>query len=126
LQTTPAEGGGNIIRSPESDSLVEAATTSPEVRAVVETQAPEAAPTTATAVSNVKTDFEAWAKSKLIDVAEPIDFAASPPFVDPQLDAQIGIDGTLRLAFASGEVKLPAFAIRQLVDFLEDTISVWE
>lgn len=53
LQTTPAEGGVNIIRSLESESLVEAASTSPEVQAVVEQQAPEA--TMAPAGSDVKT-----------------------------------------------------------------------
>ena len=36
LQTTPADGGANIIRSPESGSDVVAAISSPEVRAVVE------------------------------------------------------------------------------------------
>ena len=36
LQTTPADGGANIIRSPESESPVGAASASPEVRAVVE------------------------------------------------------------------------------------------
>ena len=36
LQTTPADGGANIIRSPESGSGVDAAISSPEVRVVVE------------------------------------------------------------------------------------------
>lgn len=141
LQTTPAEGGVNIIRSLESESLVEAASTSPEVQAVVEQQAPEASP--APASSDVKPapplTVKEWAdqqinlkpiaqpfQKRLIAALKAFDEVEEPQeFTDPQLFAMVSIDGTLHIAFAGKEINLPAFAVRQLGEFLSDTEPAW-
>lgn len=119
LQTTPADGGGNIIRSQASGSVVDAATSSPEGQAVVEQQAlvSPAAP----AGSDVKSEIEIIASEmfQLDDDNLPVEFT------DPQLFAMVSIDGTLHIAFADQEINLPAFAVRQLGEFLSDTEPVW-
>lgn len=122
LQTTPAEGGVNIIRRPESDSPVGAATTSSEVRAVVEQPGADAVPLPAG--SDVVPDFRKWAADKLLELEE-IEVPEPVEFTDPQLFAMISIDGTLHISFAGKEVNLPAFAVRQLGDFLADTEPAW-
>ncbi|MBS1143392.1 MAG: hypothetical protein H6R14_798 [Proteobacteria bacterium] len=126
---TPAAGGAYISRSTESDRLVEADSTSTEARAVVETQAAglaaeESALASAyrPAVSDVKSDIEIIA-DQLFQVSEdepPIEFA------DPQLFAMISIDGTMHIAFAWKEINLPAFAVRELADFIGDTEAAWD
>lgn len=141
LQTTPAEGGVNIIRSLESESPVGAASTSPEVQAVVEQQAPEVSP--APAGSDVKPapplTVKEWAdqqinltgggwpfKNRFAADFKVIDEVEQPQeFTDPQLFAMVSIDGTLHIAFAGKEINLPAFAVRQLGEFLSDTEPAW-
>lgn len=94
--------------------------------AVVETQgsrvmaAPEAKTSaSAPADSDVKpSEFQQWAKSKMFQIAED-----HPPieFTDPQLFATLSIEGAVHIAFAGREINLPAFAVRELYEFLEAT-----
>lgn len=137
LQDTPAGGGANNTGSRASDSHVVAASTSSEGAAVVEQQAGAIAPmegvdsTDQPAGSDVpfyqpsdeaRKDFSTWAESQLFQVAPE---AAPVEFTDPQLFAMVSIDGTLHIAFAGNEINLPAFAVRQLGEFLSDTEPAW-
>lgn len=121
LQTTPAEGGVNIIRSLESESPIGAADTLTEVQAVVEQQEPELPSAPVSARSDVKSDIQALSDQlfQVADDLEPVEFT------DPQLFAMISIDGTMHIAFAGKEINLPAFAVRQLGDFMSDTEPAW-
>lgn len=129
LQTTPAEGWVNIIRSLESESPVGAASTSPEVQAVVEQPAADDSPLPAG--SNVpfyqpteegRKEVEAWSETKLFQLDE---MAPAVEFTDPQLFAMVSIDGALHISFAGKEINLPAFAVRQLGEFLDGTQAAW-
>lgn len=135
LQTTPAEGGVNIIRSLESESLVEAASTSPEVQAVVEQPVADDSPLPAGSDVNTERryfvegqapadtqELKDWAAQQLFKLN---DMAPAVEFTDPQLFAMVSIDGTLHIAFAGKEINLPAFAVRQLGEFLSDTEPAW-
>lgn len=72
-------------------------------------------------VKSNQSDIEIIASQmfQLDDEHAPIDF------IDPQLFATLSIEGAVHIEFAGKEVLLPAFAVRQLHDFLEDTHPVF-
>ena len=101
LQTTPADGGANIIRSPESGSVVDAAISSPEVRAVVEQPVADDSPLPAG--SDVR----------------------SHKYDTPRLNITINQIGCLELAYGKDRFAIPADDVKPLTSFLDATALLW-
>jgi len=101
LQTTPADGGANIIRSPESGSDVVAAISSPEVQAVVEQPVADDSPLPAG--SDVR----------------------SHKYNTPRLNITINLLGCLELSYGKDRFAVPQDDVYLLSAFLGCTEQLW-
>ncbi len=102
LQTTPAEGGANIIRSRASDSHVVAASTSSEGAVVVEQPVADDSPLPA------GSDVTAKKYQHL-----------------PKLNVTINQLGCLELGYGKDRFAIPSSDVSLLVDFLDATEALW-
>lgn len=119
LQTTPADGGANIIRSPESGSDVVAAISSPEVQAVVEQPVADDSPLSAG--SDVKSG---WPFNTNFATTAGAD-ASSHKYDTPRLNITINLIGCLELAYGKDRFAIPAGDVQSLVSFLDATEPLW-
>ena len=101
LQTTPADGGANIIRSPESGSVVDAAISSPEVQAVVEQPVADDSPLPAG--SDVR----------------------GHKYDTPHLNITINLLGCLELSYGKDRFAVPHDDVYLLSAFLGVTEQLW-
>lgn len=110
VATTPA-GGGDITPAPD-DRSTSLAKNSGEASGVVEPPKPEASPA------------EAGSDENLLD--EAFDFDLREPEEEEITRFGIDTDGQLRIDTPfDGSIELPALQVRELYNFLMNTITVW-
>ena len=119
LQTTPADGGANIIRSPESGSDVVAAISSPEVQAVVEQPVADDSPLSAG--SDVKSG---WPFNTNFATTAGAD-ASSHKYDTPRLNITINLIGCLELSYGKDRFAVHQDDVYLLSAFLGCTEQLW-